>query len=369
VYIASMHGNGDFFARVRAYASIHQNLPTSHFVGNLNTRIEMLAHDDAAIPCTVNDGDPGEAWVCSPSVTYGSYLAEEIERYLPHALAWPAGRLCAIYLLMLEGAQLDRCVTLNNWMLSTNLFPRPDPVTLDRWIGEARQRWPGHSIWLRSLNMRQNGEWISLLLKRGFRLLPSRQVYLFDEPGRGAHANIRRDLRLLQTTPLAAARPEDFSGSDFARIETLYAMLYMNKYSRFNPRYREDFFRRWYEKGLLELQGFRDSDGVLQAVVGTFSQEGVLTAPIVGYNTALPQSLGLYRLLMVSVLLLAMQRGWSVNLSAGAAQFKRLRGGQAEIEYSAVLDSHVDIRHRVTLSLLRQLAYRIGIPLMRKFQL
>lgn len=367
--VASSPGYGDFFARARAYASIHQDVPTNAFINNIDTRIALLAHGEAAIPCTINDGDPGEAWVCSPSVTYGRYLAEEIQRYLPRALVWPAGRLCGVYRRMLEGARLDRCVTLNNWMLATNLFPRPDPVALDSWIDQARQRWPAHAIWLRSLNMRQNGEWIALLLARGFRLLPSRQVYLFDQPGTLAHANVRRDLRLLQTTPLAAVPPEELAPSDFARIETLYAMLYMNKYSRFNPRYRTDFFRRWHEAGLLELQGFRDASGVLQAVVGTFSHDGVLTAPIVGYNTGLPQSLGLYRLLMASVLQRAMQRGWSVNLSAGAAHFKRLRGGRAEIEYSAVLDDHLDTRHRLTLSALRQLAHRVGIPLMRKFQL
>jgi hypothetical protein len=367
--VASRPATGDFFAQARAYARIHQGVPTADFIGNLDTRVEILAHGDAAIPCTVNDGDPGEAWVCSPSVTYGRYLAEEVARYLPRALGWPVESLCTSYGRLLEGAQLDRCVILNNWMLSTNLFPRPDFTAVDRWIDEARQRWPAHSIWVRSLNMRENAEWIALLLEQGFRLLPSRQVYLFGQPGKGSHANTQRDFRMLQTTSLAAVPSEGFVASDFGRIEDLYAMLYMNKYSRFNPRYRQEFFRRWHEDGLLELQGFRDTAGVLQAVVGTFSQEGVITAPVVGYNTGLPQSLGLYRLLMASVLRLAMQRGWRVNLSAGAAHFKRLRGGQAEIEYSAVLDDHLDSRHRLTLSALRHLAHRVGIPLMRKFQL
>ncbi|MFJ3058255.1 hypothetical protein [Herbaspirillum sp. NPDC087042] len=367
--VASMSGNGDFAARTLAYASIHRSVPTNGFIANLDTDVAVLTHGQAVIPCTINHGPPGDAWVCSPSVTYGAYLAEEVDRSLPRLLARPARMLCAWPLRMLERAGLDRCVTLNNWMLATNLFPSLDPAALDEWIAQARQRWPTHAIWLRSLNMCHNREWIAHLVARGFRLLPSRQVYLFDAPGRGAHANMQRDFRLLRTTPLSAVTSEDFLDADYQRIETLYAMLYMDKYSRFNPRYRESFFRNWHRKGLLEFSGFRDADGVLQAVVGMFAQDGVVTAPVVGYNTALPVSLGLYRLLMARVLELAMQRGWNINFSAGAALFKRLRGGRAEIEYSAVLDSHLGLRHRSTLSAVRYLASHVGVPLMKRYQL
>ncbi|MGR5415062.1 hypothetical protein ACPV52_20615, partial [Vibrio astriarenae] len=82
--------------------------------------------------------------------------------------------------------------------------------------------------------------------------------------------------------------------------------------------------------------GFRDADGVLRAVVGVFGQGPLLTAPLVGYDTTWPQSAGLYRLLMAHVLRTTMARDAELNLSAGAAHFKRLRGGVPAIEMSAV---------------------------------
>src|SRR5262249_16806996 len=154
-------------------------------------------------------------------------------------------------------------------------------------------------------------------------LLPSRQVYLYSDIPRLARCqpNLKVDLKLLRRTPLQ--RCGEIRGGDYARIEQLYAMLYLQKYSRLNPAYRASFIEAWHRAGLLRLTGFRDSAGTLQAIVGTFERAGVVTAPVVGYDTGLPQKLGLYRLLMAAVLNYAADTGQRVNLSAGAAHFKR----------------------------------------------
>jgi hypothetical protein len=236
-------------------------------------------------------------------------------------------------------------------------------------IDQARERWPQHAIWFRSLNMRHNSAWIAALCEQGFALLPSRQVYLFHDIGHTRHANLTRDLHLLQRTALTRAEAQDFSAADFIRVEELYRYLYLDKYSRLNPHYTAQFMQRWHQSGLLEFWGWRDETGILQAVVGLFRQQDTITVPIVGYNTALPQSLGLYRLLMAQVFTVAMRDQLNVNLSAGAAHFKRLRGGIAEIEYSAVLTRHLPARHRMAVASLRALTNVVGVPLMKKFKL
>jgi hypothetical protein len=95
----------------------------------------------------------------------------------------------------------------------------------------------------------------------------------------------------------------------------------------------------------------------------------LLSAPIVGYDTSWPASAGLYRLLMAHVLNTTREREAVLNLSAGAAHFKRLRGGEPEIEYSAVLSRHLPAATRRTLRGLRTLTTRLGVPIMRHFQL
>jgi len=234
---------------------------------------------------------------------------------------------------------------------------------------ECIERWPDHAVWFRSLNHEQHADWIAALAAAGFELIPTRQVYLFRDLKAMRRQNLRHDLALWRKTPLQRVAHEDFSEADFARAEALYAQLYLDKYSRLNPQYTAAFLRAWHRAGLLTLSGFRDGEGVLQAVVGQFVQGGVSTAPIVGYNTALPQRLGLYRLLMAQVMLGAMEQDSVLNLSAGAAGFKRLRGGVPAIEYSAVQARHLPEPTQRALRFLRAATTRFGVPIMKRFEL
>jgi hypothetical protein len=360
---------GNFARRAEKFAEIHRHAPSRSYVKNLETSVELLRCGDLALPCTINHAERGNAWVCSPSTTYGSYVIEEIRRCLPLPAALPLSAICFAYRQALKLADIDKVVAINNWMLSTNIFPDVDHSSLLSLIDQALQRWPRHAIWFRSLNMRHNSQWIEALCERGFQLIPSRQVYLFRDMAHTRHANLKRDLHLLERTQLTSMAPKDFKTRDFARVAELYDYLYIEKYSRLNPQYTAEFMQRWHENGLLDFWGFRDGEGILQAVVGIFRQQNTITAPIVGYNTLLPQSLGLYRLLMARVFEVSMRGNLDINLSAGAAQFKRLRGGQPEIEYSAVLTQHLGGSHRIALATLRTLTNSVGVPLMKRFQL
>lgn len=368
--LATAHAT--FAARARAFGEVHARADSRRFAANLTTRIVLLEVDGLVLPATVNNGaDIGNTWVCSPQTTYCAYAIEELRRYLPPMLAAPLIMLCKVYGLALQRARLDRAVAVNNWMLSTNLYPRLDGHALDAVIEQVRTRWPDHAVWFRSLNAGQNAQLIDLLRARGFSLVPSRQVYVFDlaSPRTTRSADFRRDMRLLRTTALRRVGAAEFGEADFGRIAELYAELYIAKYSGLNPRYTAEFFRAWHRSGLLEFHGFRDADGVLQGVVGTFRQGDTITAPVVGYNTGLPARLGLYRLLMAAVFDHAQRCGCVVNLSAGAAGFKRLRGGQPAIEYSAVYARHLPLYRRSVITVLRVLTTWIAEPLMKKLKL
>ncbi|WP_336629919.1 MULTISPECIES: hypothetical protein [unclassified Microbacterium] len=72
---------------------------------------------------------------------------------------------------------------------------------------------------------------------------------------------------------------------------------------------------------------------------------------------------------MAHVLRSTRQRGAELNLSAGAAQFKRLRGGEPAIEYSAVQAAHLPAATRRAITALGALASRVGVPIMRRWEL
>jgi hypothetical protein len=359
--------------RPQAYmlADIHAAMPARQLVTNLDTRVELMCAKNCVMPVTVNHDESGNAWICSPLTTYWRYAAEELARYGGAIWYKPLIGIFNVLGYFLKYARIDQAVAINNWMVSTNIYPSLEKFPLTEMIDLARERWPHHAIWFRSLNMEHNADWLTALQALGFTLIPSRQVYLYEDIAASEvrHTALKRDMKLLRTTALTRLSKEPLSYSDYARIAQLYRLLYLDKYSLLNPQYTERFMHDWHKAGLLYFDGFRDDDGELQAIVGIFQQGNTLTAPIVGYNTALPQSLGLYRLLMAGVFDHAKKKGVKVNLSAGAAHFKRLRGGKPAIEYSAVMANHLPARTRKAISLLSWITTSIGVPIMERFKL
>lgn len=358
-------------------ASIHNATASRQLVANLETRVELLRAGECVMPVTVNDGNRHEqdnAWICSPLTTYWRYAVEEMARYSHPMLSKPLAGLSSAWGCFLRRARIDQAVAINNWLISTNIYPSRASVPLAQMIDQVRQRWPQHALWFRSLNREHNAEWLGELQRLGFTLIPSRQVYLYDDLAASIarHNDLKRDMKLLRSSsprPLQRIGNDDMLPSDYARIAHLYGMLYLDKYSRLNPQYTGRFMHDWHKAGLLQFHGFRDEGGDLQAIVGIFQQGRTVTAPIVGYNTTLPQSLGAYRLLMASVFDHALKTGAAVNLSAGAAHFKRLRGGRPAIEYSAVLASHLPAKTRNAIALLRRITTSVGVPIMERFKL
>lgn len=360
-----------FADKAASFAALHAGVGTRGFVSNVDARVETLDAGGLILPVTVNGSVPDNAWVCSPLTTYSRYALEETRRVAPRVLAAPLGCVIGVADRWLRRAELDSAVSLNNWLISTNLYPAAEGIDFAALAAASQARWPHHAVWFRSLNPVQHTDWLRALEAAGFDLIPTRQVYLFRDMKYGAtrHQNLRRDLRLLRTTPLTPVGHDDFSDADFERSETLYAQLYLDKYSRLNPSYTAAFLKAWHRAGLLEFFGFRDNRGELRAVVGMFGQGALLSAPIVGYDTNWPAAAGLYRLLMAHVLKTTLERDAVLNLSAGAAHFKRLRGGEPVIEYSAVLSRHLPAATRHTLRGLQMLTTRLGVPIMRRFQL
>jgi hypothetical protein len=363
--------HAEFAAHSKAFAALHADMPTRGYIGNIDAKVETIELGGLSFPVTINNTGGENAWVCSPLTTYSRYALEETRRVVPDALGWPLACVIGVADRWLRAAGLDQAVSVNNWLLSTNLYPSADSIDFTAVRDSLKARWPHHAVWFRSLNFTQHADWLNALVAAGFELVPTRQVYLFDDVARSAseHQNLKRDLKLLGATKLAQASGDTFTDADFAASEALYGQLYLDKYSRLNPRYTAAFLQAWHRAGLLELSGFRDATGQLRAVVGIFTQGPLFTAPIVGYDTAWPQSAGLYRLLMAHVLAVTREQGGTLNLSAGAAHFKRLRGGQPAIEYSAVLYEHLPAPTRRAVRLLHTLTAKLGVPVMERFRL
>lgn len=361
----------EFSARAERFVARHAPLSTRGFIGNLDATIDALRVDGVTLPACINRPGCGNAWISSPLTTYRDYALEEIDRLGHRALTWPLRQATRGVGAWMARAGLDDAVSVNNWLVSTNSYPDLPRDTIVRIADAARARWPTQAIWFRSLNGAHSGAWLSALRDAGALSIPSRQVYLFDDLQRASRerSDLRKDLALLRRSAMQPLDALSLGDTDYACIAALYTDLYLAKYSRLNPAYTPALLRAWHDDGLLDLHGVRDADGVLIGAVGLMRFGNLVTSPIVGYDTALPRRLGLYRLLAATVLDVGRRNGCVVNLSAGVAHFKRQRGGVAAIEYSAVLADHLPRSQQRALRVVAGITRGIGVPIMERLQL
>ncbi|HYD88082.1 MAG TPA: hypothetical protein VEA80_11445 [Vitreimonas sp.] len=350
----------------RAYIDAFASRGSTALISNLRTRVMALRSGARVFPVTVNDAEYGDAYVCLPHTAYALYAKDELRivdagPWTPALAALASGAGAA-----LRRAQINRVVHVNNWMLSTNLHGcwRGEEVGAIRTL--LTERFPAHALCVRSLNRWSDPDLCARFEADGWRLLPARQIYVTDDLAAewAPRRDTRRDLALLERSPYRRDDLHELRPGDAQRIADLYALLYLDRYSQLNPAFTADFIDLTHRAGLFTYRGFRDGNGALATVVGCFIRGGVLTTPIVGYDTARPPEEGLYRLCSLALAQMAMERGLKLNGSAGAASFKRNRGARAVIEYSAYYVRHLPLARRSAIAALEQLLNRIALPIM-----
>lgn len=350
-------------------------------IKNLSANLALLDTGSHKFPLTINEGDEvtasGEinSYVVSPLAAYTNYALEELRRLDSLLPKWPLVLIIKVIRVLLKWAVIDRIVHINNWVLSTNIYPADWKAENIADITQLMlKEFPQHAIAFRSLNEMNNEDLTLRMSRSGYLIVPSRQVYLFDfsteksSQGSIPH-NCKIDERLLKKSGYKVVDARDLPIEAFIRMEDLYNFLYLDKYCRLNPQYTAEWLKAGCESGWLELRVLQSQKGVIDGVVGWFSNENFLTAPIVGYDTNLPQATGLYRMLTHLCIAEARKRKTILNFSSGAAYFKRLRGGTAAIEHTLVYVKHLSLRQRCVWHFLSGALHLIAVPIMKKLKL
>lgn len=343
-------------------------------IANADTRVAVVRVDDLALPATVNDAQWENSYVCAPYNHYVDYAREELKTLgEPLAEAALGAALHGIGLALRLG-EINRVVHVNNWLLSTNLYP---PLTRAQ-IGAVTRmlvaRFPTHAIVWRSVNTVGGEALWQAFEDEGYQSIASRQLY-YQYPADDAfynhdHRKIwRKDLKLLRNSPYELLGPAELTEADLPRLKALYDQLYLEKYSLHNPQFTLRYLSTALATGTLELRALRHREtGSLDGVAGFFVRNGALTTPLFGYDIHLPQAVGLYRMLTVVMYQEAQARGLLLNMSSGAAGFKRSRGGRGNIEASMVYHAHLPPHRQATWALLAGLINGVAVPLMRHYK-
>jgi hypothetical protein len=312
------------------------------------------------IPALVNDGDERRCCLVSPDVHYVQYMKFELQKMRDNlsarllALATELmGRLCA-------PLGFNRCVSLNNWLLTTSPDLPLDADALARLRDLVCARYPDHALVLRNVDARAPAR-RRAFAAAGWRLVINRPVHEWSphKLRRATRHNVKAELRLLSSPHVSIADPARLAPGDEHRIADLYRQLYVEKHSVFNPHYTARFFRVAHDTGLLRFSTIA-VEGRIMAFSTSYDDGDRLVAALVGYDTKIDRRrYPLYRMLVAALMKRATEQRCTLFLSTGAAAFKRSRGSYEWFEHEAIYDAHLPPARRIPWALFGT-ALRLG---------
>ncbi len=339
---------------------------TPALIANAACDVQLLRMGAARLPVTVDDGTHGRSYVSSPHSAYVLYARDEIALMGLGGLRYAAEGVLAGLAGLLRLTRLNRAVHLDNWLLSTNLHGDWDGAGLADMRRLLAERFPDHCVILRSLDGWTCPALLDAVRDDGWTLLPARQVWVTDDLARdwAQRSHTKADARALRRSGLVVERPATIAAADAQRIAALYHQLYVGRYSAINPVFTPQFVMMSAASGLLSYCLLRNDAGAIMGFAALRSAGGVGTVPMMGYDTARPQSEALYRIASYAAAVLALERGLRFHGSAGASQFKRNRGARGVIEYMAVDARHLSAPRRTGLALLAAGLNRFMVPML-----
>jgi len=348
---------GVVWQEARAWLEPMVRQGTEVFVRNAPAELHLLRAGNAVLPVTVEHPGPDRSYVVSPWAQYVAYAGEEVVR-LPRL--WQRGAARGTLGLLkpfLDRPRLERVVQVNNWLVSTNLWPGGMEPLAGRIVELIRARWPDRAVVFRSLDAIARPELLEVCRRAGGRPVFSRVVTYQNPQGpdfwRNRQLRVDRKRWRREGWQARALGPEDAGLA--GRLQEFYGALYLEKYSRLNPDFTETFFREALLKGFLKMEGLWKADGVLTGGWGWWARDGVMTQPLFGYDPTGPDKAAPYAALSLQVLERAWEQGFRVNASGGAAGFKQQRGGVPAVEYHIVFDQHLSPKARRPWALLEHL--------------
>ena len=306
-----------------------------------NTQLMLVKVDNIIIPITISDFHPENTYTVSPYSHYVSYGGFEEVKHLNNP---PVEAL--IKLIMnpvawyFRRAELDKVVYVNNYLLSTNLYPSVNSEQLSA-LSEALPKWfPERVIVFRSVDQKKNPHIYQALEANDYDMVLSRQVWYMVPEEAIRTRQYKEDVRVLRKHGYGVADGKDLNDEELLRALHLYNLLYLEKYSYYNPQFTFEFMKLARDEEILHLRALK-RDGKINAVMGFFIRNSAMTQPLFGYDTSLSQEEGLYRLLTLITLQEGLERKLLVHASGGVGKFKKVRGGKSVTEYNAVFTKHL----------------------------
>ena len=346
----------------------------ANLADNLDCESGLIEIGDKLVPYTKNNMTKETlCYTISTFTHYYHYLREEMDivglRFAKLILMPP------LWLIgfFLRFAKVDQAFTINNFGLSTNLFPKDlSAIGWENAVSTVEKSNPNHAILVRSVNRGLNSKDYDALINCGFKPMFARNVLLFphkpiEQFPRRKRRQILRDEKLEHKLGFRWLSGVTLDEEMSARVADLYDQLYLGKYSKNNPRFTPLFHHECSNRKILNYQLLLDEEQII-GVLGIKVVDEVATTPILGYDHHHPHANLLYRIITAKITRTSSDNDFHRHASSGANKFKQLRGGVTNEEFTMVKTSHLSWWRRLNWGLIRFMAQKIGRPLTHKFE-
>ena len=340
------------------------------YIKNIKTDLKILKIDDILLPININEKEYENSYVSSLYTHYISYVKEELNKLQNPFLEFILNLILNILGFFYKLFEINKVIYVNNWFLSTNLYIDLSENQYNRITKFLKEKFSDYAIVFCSLNENLQNKEISFLKNLDYKMLGSRQVYIFERDNRkklkGKFKNkLNKDIKLLENSKYKIFNLKEENINDSLN---LYNQLYLDKYSKYNPQYTKEFFNLCFEKKLLNFKILSNSNQVF-GMFGYYIRNNILTTPVFGYDMTIKKEEGLYKMLSAQLILEAEKKQCVLHMSSGASKFKLYRGALASIEYCGLLYKHLPLYRKTGYKLLCFIINKIAIPLIQNKEL
>jgi hypothetical protein len=338
------------------------------YFDNVQTNMMALKIDNFVLPITVNDAEVDNSYVCSFYSYYIGCGLNNLDSIKNKTFQKGVGTVLKGFGKFLRAGKIDKVVSVNNWLFSTNLYPNLSETQILQIRNFIEKKFPTHAIAFRSINTIDKNSALQALKNNRFNLIASRQIFITNSSEKEIFESrlFKSDIRFLNKTEYEIADLSIEEKGEIPKMLSLYRALYIDKYTNISPQLNEKFLKLLVDNQIFKFKTLKKNNQI-DGIVGYYSAYGVMMSPFFGYDTKVPQQVGLYRLLSTILSLQAKLTGELFHQSSGASFYKSVRKAKSDIEYIAVYEKHLKLHRRFYWKALKFIMNYFGIYWMKKY--
>lgn len=337
------------------------------YVENFNSREIALSIGDVSLIGSVNEQREENSPMCSPFTLFCLYPKTKIRSINNPWIRYFLLSATSLLSFPFKLANIDRVIQLNNKPCDAIIYPKLSIEALKESLGKLKKAFPRHAIIFPRIDRMTSPDLIKDLESLGFLLIPTRMVHIFHPSFPYlCQGHTKRDKNLLEKSHYRRISHEEINPSDLPRIHQLYTMLFVEKHGKESPKLTLDYIVNCHREKWYTFFALRNPEGAIDAFFSYETKDQIMATGPLGYDTSLPQKLGLYRILFSESLKIANDGGFIFNFGGGNEEFKVRRGSKREIGYTAVYCEGLPFYQTLPWKLLEKLGRKVTVKILRK---